>query len=444
MSALVAILGSGPSGFYAAEALLDAGHRVDLYERLPVPFGLVRHGVAPDHPKLKSVTRLFEGIAARPGLRFLGNVTVGRDLPLDQLRWQYDAVILAIGAEEGQPLGIPGDDLPGSHTARDFVGWYNGHPDHRDLQVDLSQDRALVVGQGNVALDVARILLQPVDALRGTDIADHALEQLAESRLREVLVIGRRGPAQARFTAKELREFGSLPGVNVTIPEDSLTLGPACTEELAAPTAALTRSMFATFPAIRDTAPGAARSCRFLFNRQPLALEGPGRLRAAVLGRTRLEGPPGAQRAVAIEEKEVLPCGLVVGCIGYRVRPLPGLATEDTAIPNLSGRVSMPAPGIAGLYVTGWAKRGASGTIGTNRGDSLATVSVLLADLPGHLPVRHLPEAPAGSVGFDQWRALDLAEQAAGRAVGRPRRKATRVADMLAGMAVPHHESVPT
>lgn len=433
MSALVAIVGSGPSGFYAAEALLQAGHRVDVYERLPVPFGLVRFGVAPDHPKLKSVTKLFEKIAETPDFRFFGNVEIGQDLALSDLRKRYDAVILSIGAEVERSLGIPGETLPGYHSARHFVGWYNGHPDYRDLEVDLSHERALVIGQGNVSLDVARILLKPVNELRQTDIADHALEQLAESRVREVHVLGRRGPAQARFTGKELREFGSLTGVNTVISPDELALGSACRAEMEDPSAFGQKAVYDLFATISGTAPGAGRECRFSFFRQPLALDGLGKVESALVARTVLRGDPGRQTAEATEQTERLACGLVVGCIGYRVKAMAGLELPEqtTVVPNQNGRVAAPDGDVSGLYVTGWAKRGPSGTIGTNRGDSVDTVNTLLADLPLRAAGRPEPPPPAGAVSFDDWKTLDEAEQAAGLAQDRPRRKVTRVAAML-------------
>jgi ferredoxin--NADP+ reductase len=230
----VAVVGSGPSGFYAAEALVRSGHtvRIDMFERLPAPFGLVRHGVAPDHPKLKEPIRVYDGIARNPQFRFFGNVTVGRDVTVDALRAAYHAVVFCSGAETDRRLGIPGEDLPGSHTATEFVGWYNGHPDYRDRSFDLGQEVAVIIGQGNVAIDVCRILAKTVDELKHTDIAEHALDALAESRIREIHLVGRRGPAQAKFTNKEFRELGELADCDPVVDPADLTLGPESLAEL--------------------------------------------------------------------------------------------------------------------------------------------------------------------------------------------------------------------
>ena len=231
---LVAIVGSGPSGFYAAEALIksEVVAKVDIIERLPTPYGLVRSGVAPDHPKLKTAINLYKKIADDPNFNLIANVTIGKDLSVEELCESHHAVILTYGAETDRKLGIPGEDLKGSHTATEFVGWYNGHPDYRELEFDLSQDVAVIIGQGNVAADVSRILSKTVDELKHTDIAQHALDVLAESKLKEIHVIGRRGPAQAKFTPKELREFGELSDCNPIILEEDLQLNIESEKEL--------------------------------------------------------------------------------------------------------------------------------------------------------------------------------------------------------------------
>src|SRR5258708_2812283 len=291
----VAIVGSGPSGFYAAEALLRArpGVRVDMFDRLPTPFGLVRGGVAPDHPKIKQVNLVYDKIAKSPGFAFFGNVTIGRDLSLVELRAAYHAVVVACGASADRRLDIPGEDLPGSHTSTEFVGWYNGHPGHRNHAFDFSHETAVVIGQGNVAADVARILATPVDDLGRTDITEHALEVLAESRVREIHIIGRRGPAQAKFTSVELKELGKIRGCGGSIAAGDLELNGACQAGLPDPRGDENRKNvdvlrgFAGIPA----GAGGRRLC-FRFLATPLRFSGPGRVETITLARNRLQGEP--------------------------------------------------------------------------------------------------------------------------------------------------------
>ncbi|MEY2891854.1 MAG: hypothetical protein RJA98_1762 [Pseudomonadota bacterium] len=438
----VAIVGSGPSGFYAAEALLKLPLTVsvDMIERLPVPFGLVRHGVAPDHPKLKQAALVFDKIAQSPGFRFIGNKTVGQDLTLAQLRASHHAVIFASGAESDRRLDIPGEDLPGSHTATAFVGWYNGHPDHRDAQFDLSREVAVVIGQGNVAIDVARILSKPVDELRKTDMAAHALDVLAESRVREIHVIGRRGPAQAKFTNKELRELGDIPGCRCETPLANLDLNAESTTELDDKTnfvAAKNVEILRLWA--HDPSMAAGRRIVFHFLQAPVRIHGDGRVRQMVLERNRLAGAPFAQQAVGTGDTATLPCDLVFRSIGYRGRAIPGVPFDEIrgVIPNDGGRVA----GCPGVYVVGWIKRGPSGIIGTNRADAVATVQGLQADLaqcdpspkPGAVGLFG-PQAVqiAGAVSYADWQRIDTEEQRRGALVDKPREKFTRVADMLA------------
>ena len=291
----VAIVGAGPSGFYAAEALLATGAvDVHVYDQLPVPFGLVRHGVAPDHQKLKQVTAVFERIAARPGFTFIGNVQVGHAVGIDDLREAYDAVLLATGCESDAALGIPGETLPGVHAAREFVGWYNGHPDFAEGVYDFSHEHAVIVGHGNVALDVARMLVAPVDYLQSTDITPAALGQLAESRVRHVHLVGRRGPAQARFTDKELRQIGASGFCDVHVDPDNMKLGPASRHEIEAKGAAEVARMVT---ALRDLAerPGTANSrhLHFHFLRSPIEVQGGSRVERLLLEHNELEGGPG-------------------------------------------------------------------------------------------------------------------------------------------------------
>jgi len=426
----IAVIGSGPSGFYVTEALLRSGTplAVDMFERLPVPYGLVRFGVAPDHPKLKLVTAAFDRIATTPGFRFIGGVAVGRDVSIDELRETYDAVVLATGADVSRSLDVPGEDLPGSHHAGDFVAWYNGHPDYRDCHFDLGCEAATVIGHGNVALDVARILAKTADELRRTDIAAHALEVLAESRIREIHVVGRGRPPQAKFSAKELRDFLDLETCDTTIdsrdvvPDDFVPdnpLDPELAEKLA---------LLGTLSQQTLTKP---RRCSFRFGLSPVAIKGRSRMEAIVFEQ---------QKSKAIEE---LDCGLCFRSIGRQTIPLAGVPYDNLrgVHANIEGRVADGSSVIAGLYVCGWSKRGPSGTIGTNRGCGMATAEAVLADLPARRGRRsgdpdallaRLRQRVARIVSYRDWVAIDAAEKRRGAPLGKPREKFVSVADMLA------------
>jgi ferredoxin--NADP+ reductase len=442
----VAVVGSGPSGFYAAEALLKSGHkvRVDMFERLPSPFGLVRSGVAPDHPKLKQSILVYDKIAQSPGFAFLGNVTVGCDVTVEELRAHYHAVVFTCGAETDRRLGIPGEDLPGSHTATEFVGWYNGHPDYRDRVFDLSCEAAVVIGQGNVAADVARILAKTKDELKATDIAQHALECLAKSRIRDIHVIGRRGPAQAKFTSKELRELGELADCQPIVYPADLKLNPESEAELADKTNMGSLSNFKIFESFASEPPSSKkRRCYFHFLEGPVALEGSSRLERVVLAKNRLEGAPFHQSARPTGETFALPCGILFRSIGYRGVPMEGVPFDEKAgvFRNVDGRITedgkTPVPG---LYVAGWIKRGPSGIIGTNRACSVGTVAALIEDLPklgsgnkaGAEGVRPLlAKRGVRAVSYADWKKIDAAEVGRGAPKGKPREKFTRVAEML-------------
>lgn len=438
----VAIVGAGPSGFYAADALLrsDVPVHVDVFERLAAPFGLVRYGVAPDHPRLKATIKVFERIAEHKHFHFRGNVEIGKDLTLDDLRANYDAVVLAHGSRRGREISIPGGSLPGCHTATDFVGWYNGHPDFAHLQFDLGAESVAIVGNGNVALDLARILLQPIDLLRETDIAEHALDALAESRVREVHIIGRRGPAQAAFTNMELRELGELPGVAPVVYPEQLELNPATQTEIADKKGFLTSKnleYLKSFSERRDE--GGKRRAIFHFLRSPLRAIGTEAITRLVLGVNRLEGEAFSQRAVTTELTEEIPCGLLLSSIGYQgepLAPLPFDVTSGTYI-NERGQVS----GESGLFTAGWIKRGPTGIIGTNKACSNETVSHLLS----YLEASPKPEAARGFkglqdrvvgkvLGFEDWLRLDRAEVAAGAARGKPREKILDFSSAIASL----------
>ncbi len=443
----VAIVGAGPSGFYAAEALLKSGQRVriDMIERLPAPFGLVRHGVAPDHPKLKEAIAVYDRIARSPEFRFFGNVSVGRDVSVEALREAYHAVIFACGAESDRRLGVPGEDLTGSYTATEFVGWYNGHPDFRDRTFDLSQEVAVIIGQGNVAADVCRILAKTVDELKHTDIAAHALEALAESRVREIHVVGRRGPAQAKFTAKELRELGELDDAEVVVDPAELALNPESLAEFEDRKGAAAKKnveILREFAARPRT--GRSRSIHFRFLLSPVEILGREHAEGVAFERNRLVGGPFEQAARGTGERVEMAAGLVFRSIGYKGTAIEGVPFDarQGVFPCKDGRIVGPEGGeVPGLYACGWIKRGPTGIIGTNKPCSVATVASLLADLPA-LPQGPKPGAegiPALSgrdgrrvVSYEDWLAIDQAEVSRGSPHGKPREKFTRVDEMLA------------
>jgi ferredoxin/flavodoxin---NADP+ reductase len=446
----VAIVGSGPAGFYAAEALQKAapGIRIDLIDRLPTPFGLVRGGVAPDHPKIKSVTRIFDRIATQPGFRFLGHVHVGQDVTVEELRARYDALILCYGADSDRTLGVPGEELAGSHAATEFVAWYNGHPDYAAASFDLTQQAAAIVGIGNVAMDVSRILAKPVPLLATTDLADHALQALAASMVHTIHVIARRGPVQAACTTPELRELGELDGVDVVVDPRDLELDDASVAQLAATE---DRNPAKNLDVLREWAArpltGAPRRIVLHFNASPVALSGTDRVTGMTIARNRLETDGrGGVRAVATEEVTEIPVGLVFRSVGYKGRGLPGVPFDARSgvVPNVNGRVVEQAGStdtVPGLYVAGWIKRGPQGIIGTNKLCAADTVTRLLADAAaGDVPRADtsvssldalLAERHVRVTTWTDWQTLDHAEQARGALAGRTRTKITDVREML-------------
>ncbi|MDR4306788.1 FAD-dependent oxidoreductase [Chelatococcus sambhunathii] len=439
----VAVVGSGPSGFYAAEALLEAGAEVDVIERLPTPFGLVRFGVAPDHPKLKSVCQNFTQIAGHERFAFFGNVALGRDVTIDELRGFYDAVVIASGASADRKLGVPGEHLPGSWSATEFVSWYNGHPDFRNRTFDFSCEAAVILGHGNVAIDVCRILSKSVDELRRTDICAHALEALAESRIRDVHLVGRRGPAQAKWTAKELREIGMLAEADVVLDESDLALGATCEAELADPRGVTPAQSFKILRTFQGRPRERSKAVHLHFNLSPRVLEGAGRVERVLFDRCRLSGGPFSQVADPTGETVSLKAGAVFRSVGYK-----GVATDGVpfdgrsgTIPHERGRVMDGDAPADGLYVAGWIKRGPSGVIGVNRACSLETVETMLSDFadrppsqaPGRDALRSALAARAvRPVDFTSWMRIDEAEVEAGAALGKPREKFTSVDKMLA------------
>lgn len=424
----VAVVGSGPAGLYAADALAKNGVAVDIVEALPCPFGLVRYGVAPDHPKIKSIARSLQQVFEQPGVRFLGNVSVGTDVSRAELRERYDAVVYATGAALGRPLGIPGEELSGVRSATDFVAWYSGHPDAEAADFELTARSAVVIGVGNVAVDVARLLIRSPDELAVTDIPSHVLATLRRSTVEEVHVVGRRGPAWAAFTTKELRELGGLAGVDVVVDPTELELDDAGRARLAeSPTAR--RNLDALTDWARRPLTGAPRRVHLRFWLRPVTMLGTDAVEAVEFERTAL-GPGGA--VVGTGDTDPIKTELVLTSVGYRAEAPAGLPFDGAVVPHDAGRVLDGVGPVAGEYVAGWIKRGPTGLIGTNRQDAGETVRSLLADLgdrPGHGDPDALPALLAGRgvqvVTWAGWEAIAAAEVALGQAEGRDRAKIT-------------------
>lgn len=443
----IAVVGSGPAGFYAAGHLLAAETplEVDLIERLPTPWGLVRLGVAPDHPKIKTVSKAFEKIAARDGFRFLGNVEVGRDVTYAELAARYDAVVYTVGAQTDRRLGIPGEDLPGSIPATALVAWYNGHPDFADLAPDLSGERAIVIGAGNVAIDVARMLVLDEAELRATDTADAAIEAIVGAGLKEIVMLARRGPAQAAFTTPEVIELQHLAGADALVDPAELELDAASEAALAGDTNA-ERNLVALRELAAMPVTGKPRRLQLRFCVSPVEILGDGKVEAVVIERNRLEADAsGRVSAVPTGERETIPCSIVLRSVGYRGIAIDGVPFDERAgtIRNAGGRILDEAGAVVpGAYCAGWIKRGPSGVIGTNKKCATETCELLLEDVAaGKLPGRDsaagdLAELLAGRgvavVTYAGWQAIDAAELACGAAEGRPRVKLTRWAELLA------------
>ncbi|ALW88454.1 FAD-dependent oxidoreductase [Deinococcus actinosclerus] len=436
----VAVIGSGPSGIFATEALLkqtDVPAQVDVYDRLPTPYGLVRYGVAPDHLTIKSVTRGFEKTLGDPRVRFLGNVEFGTDLTHEDALTHYDAVLYTVGASSDRRLGIPGEDLAGSMSATEFVAWYNGHPDAAAREMVLSASGVAVVGVGNVALDVSRILVKTAQELHESDIAAHALSALDASHVQDVWVLGRRGPAQAAFTTKELREFGELHAAEPVVKPEEIALSEA--EEAAITDNTKKKNVEVLRDFAAREAEGKARRVHLRFLVSPVEIldDGQGRVGGLKVERNRLDENG---NAVGTGEFEVLPVQMVLRSVGYRGVALPGVPFDEKrgVIANDEGRVV----GRVGEYTAGWIKRGPSGVVGTNRKDATDTVAHLLADakdgkLPGAAhPTREAVDALLRGKGvqvysFHDWQVLDAHELAEGQAQGRPRAKVVRRELML-------------
>jgi len=452
----VAIVGAGPTGFYAADHLLRNPAvvvDVDMFDRLPTPYGLVRLGVAPDHQKIKFVTNAFDKVAASPRFRFYGGVEFGKDVTLADLKALYHQIVYCTGAQTDRRMGIPGEDLTGSHPATEFVAWYNGHPDYRDCAFDLSQESVAVVGVGNVAADVVRILCRTPEELATTDIADYALEALRKSRVREVYLLGRRGPAQAAFTNPEVRELGELADADITAIPQEVELDPLSrvAVERSQDRATLKKvEMLREYARRAPTGKSRRLVLRFLVSPVELISDGAGRVAAMRLVRNELYATStGALQPRATDRFEELPVGLVFRSVGYRGVPLPGVPFNESwgVILNDKGRVLDPdtKQPIVGEYAAGWIKRGPTGVIGTNKPDAAETVECMFEDLArGAVLEPTRPEAAAAEalvrqrqpnyVSYTDWLKLNEIEVARGRAQGRPRVKLTSVEEMLAAL----------
>lgn len=449
----VAIIGSGPAGFYTFSNLLkqhDLVVEVDMFDRLPSPFGLVRAGVAPDHQKYKSVTRIYDKNARLPNFRFYGLVEYGKHIRLDDLKHHYHQAVFATGAQTDRNLNIPGEELSGSHSATDFVAWYNGHPDFTDYKFDLSQEKVAVIGLGNVAIDVARLLCKTPEELASTDMADYAIEALSNSGVREIYILGRRGPAQAAFSTPEIKEMGELTDADISVSRRDMELDPLSLEQverLRDRTTLKNLELFRSFDEWQPTAKKKSVKLRFLVSPVEILGDADGKVRAIKLVKNRpVQAEDGSIRAEATDQVETLAVGLVFRSVGYRGVPLPEIPFNEAwgAIAHDQGRILSGEKGepLAGLYTAGWIKRGPTGVIGTNKVDAQETVACMVADLKAG-QVWH-PEKPgidtAGDwirerqpdfISYDDWSVIDAEEVARGEKVNRPRIKFTSVKEML-------------
>jgi ferredoxin/flavodoxin---NADP+ reductase len=452
----VAIIGAGPAGFYAADHLLKQSGlvvEVDMYDRLPSPHGLVRVGVAPDHQKIKSVTKAFDKVAARPEFRFFGNVEIGEHVTVEELRNFYHQIVYTTGAQTDRYLDIPGADLQGSHAATEFVAWYNGHPDFRNCRFDLTQERAAVIGVGNVAVDVARILCRTPEELEKTDIADYALEALRHSRVKEVYLLGRRGPVQAAFTTPEIKELGEMADADIVVLPEEAELDELSQKALVeADERSLARKVEIIQQYSRAESKGKSRRLvlRFLVSPTELIGDEEGRVKAMRIVRNELYlTEAGSLRSRYTDHTEELPAGLVFRSIGYRGVPVPGVPFHDRwgVILNDEGRVLDPETQRprTGEYTAGWIKRGPSGVIGTNKPDAVETVEHMLQDLRAGQTLQpsqaqataveqFIRERQPNYFSYSDWLRLDELELARGAELGRPRLKFTSVEEMLAAL----------
>jgi len=414
----VAIVGAGPAGYFAAQALQNLQSEelqisIDMIERLPTPWGLVRSGVAPDHPKIKTVAKVFEKIAVEPGFRLFANVELGVDLTIEQLKERYDAVVIATGSAVGKKLGIPGEDLLGSMSAATFVPWYNSHPDFKDHNIDLSCQTAVVIGAGNVAMDVARMLALEPSELDPTDTADHAIDAFKSSAVRTVILSARRGPEHAAFTSPELRELPKLEHTNVIM--DKSDIAQAISRAGDEPAKDVKSNLDAMLLIAEKETTNHERTMKFQFLATPIEIKGSGRVEEVIFQKT------------GSDEKFSIKCGLVITAIGYEATPLAGVPYEKGKVVNTDGRVQ------ENFYVVGWAKRGPSGVIGTNKSDAADVMKLLVEELTTPKNAGDITDVITHNKVVTQahWQAINEAEVAAGEPLGKPRRKAVDREELL-------------
>ena len=427
----IAVIGSGPAGYYTAEACqkqFGDDVRIDIIDRLPVPFGLIRTGVAPDHQSIKAVSRRYEQVALSDNVRFVGNVTVGKDVTIEELVALYDAVVLATGAPTDRPLGITGDDLPGVIGSAAFVGWYNGHPDFADLAPPLDSGEFAVIGNGNVALDVARVLAKTAEEFEGSDIVGHALDLLNGAATRHITIVGRRGPHQIGMTPKELGELGHLERARPIV--DAADLPPEEADATLDPGQRKSVTHLRNFAVASGNGIDKPVTVTFDFFAKPVAVEGEGKVERLIVERTKLDD---SGAAVGTGETYAIPCGMVIAAIGYKTTPIPGVPYDEKLgrFTNEEGRIS------PGLYAVGWARRGPTGTIGTNRPDGFMIAEAIAADQPAPAGKQGRPGLDAvlagrdvDAVTFRDWQKIDQAEIGRARS-GAPREKFVAVSDML-------------
>ena len=443
----IAIVGSGPSGLYTAEALVKSEYEfsIDIFEQFPTPYGLVRFGVAPDHPNIKKVTDKLDNILRLRGVSYYGNVTVGQDLSVEELRLHYDAVVFACGALEPRRLNIPGDELTGSHTAIEFVGWLNGHPRYRNARFDLSRNTAVVIGNGNVALDLARMLGKHAEELKNTDISESALKILSQSQIRRICIIGRRGPVQAAFSYKELKEIETLNSCYTHVESQDVTLDQTSEKELQFPGSNQKRRIYELFCQMTNNSKPIAnkpRRIEFKFFRSPVSIHGSEHVEKLICEKNRLTGLPGAQISHGTGEIEEIECGLIFCSIGYRGEPIEGVPYEEKQgiFTNRNGRISMNGTGNTGYYAVGWIQRGPTGLIGNSRRDAAEVARTILTDLRTLAPCG-IPDSNAirdlltgrqvRIVDLNGWDKIDRVERDHGNVKGKPREKFSSVQEMM-------------
>jgi ferredoxin--NADP+ reductase len=414
----VAIVGAGPAGYFAALALQnlqteELQFSIDMIERLPTPWGLVRSGVAPDHPKIKTVSKVFEKVANEPNFRLFANVELGSDFTIQQLKEKYDAVVIATGTALGKKLGIPGEELAGSMSAATFVPWYNAHPDFKDENVDLSCETAIVIGAGNVAMDVARMLALEPSELDPTDTADHAIDTFKQSAVRTVLISARRGPEHAAFTSPELRELPKLEHTNVVMHKSDIEA--AIVRAGDSPEKDVKSNLDAMLLISEKESTAHERTMKFQFLATPVEIKGNGRVEEVVFQKT------GSDETFSIK------CGLVITAIGYEAASLEGIPYEKGKVVNTDGRVK------ENMYVVGWAKRGPSGVIGTNKSDAADVMKLLVEDLKAPKNSGDITDVITHNrvVTQQHWQVINAAEVAAGESVGKPRRKSVAREELL-------------